>query len=1080
MSSTPIELTEAFLIKVGGWEAIGLARGLLSSGKVLSSNWTPPTLRGVVQSDDTSYRAGLIIKDSINIDNLCTCRASRQWGTICAHSIAVGLHVLKGASPTPAPGSAGPASAQKAGTLPPGNSRPAIRTKDPAKLPRSSPGVPLQVHVLFPPRLDESISKGRIMLVFEGISSRGRGPLNGLLKHGPFQISEITERLLTAAESLCGGDTPGMAQFTLQQLVELLPFLAGHPNTTLGRDTFLRVLTDPISLPLRATLTAEGEIQVAVRSGARPPILLNGPDQCWCFQSSPAELRPLAMSASLRECLVKPLRIPRPQVPNFLLNDWKALEASGNVEANFTQGDFILEPQAPRIHLHLAGGLAQLTGTLQCAYGARILPLGLAPANEAPWVPDPANPKRYGTRDLLAEHNALMRFRQSGFSGPNAQGHWQMVGQDRVLAFFAREYPRMERDWSVTLEERLERSTQNNLERVTPQFSVTPSGEQWFDLGVSYDTSGGERLSQADIQQLLLGNGSKRLRNGKWAIMDTGAVEELQQVLLDCAPRQQLGTEGTTFRMSNAQASFLDTTLSQQGFEIRAPQDWRSRAATQRGETQLSCPDLGPLNSVLRDYQKSGVAWLQFLRANAFGGVLADEMGLGKTVQILAHLAAVQRSKPSPKLPHLVICPTSLVSNWANEAAKFTPELKVLALHGNQRHALLQRIPESDLVITSYGLIRRDFDRYQTYEFDSVILDEAQHIKNRQTQNAQAVKLLRSQRRIVLTGTPLENSVLDLWSLFDFLMPGYLGSAKDFRERYEVPIAREKDKASMDRLARRVRPFLLRRRKSEVAKELPPKIEQVAFCDLTEDQSAVYQQLLSATRQEITDAVGAQGLAKSRMLVLTALLRLRQICCDLRLLKAGEFSSEPAPELAPGEPAQPAEDTLATSGKLQLFAELLDEALDGGHRILVFSQFTSMLSLLRQHLDGRGTPFAYLDGSTSNRQAVVKKFQEDPGIPVFLISLKAGGVGLNLTGADTVIHFDPWWNPAVEDQATDRAHRIGQTRVVTSYKLITRNTVEEKILNLQKRKRELIAAALTGEESFTESLSWDEIQELLG
>jgi SNF2 family DNA or RNA helicase len=435
-------------------------------------------------------------------------------------------------------------------------------------------------------------------------------------------------------------------------------------------------------------------------------------------------------------------------------------------------------------------------------------------------------------------------------------------------------------------------------------------------------------------------------------------------------------------------------------------------------------------------------------------------MGLGKTLQALAFLRFIRQTQAGLG-PALVVCPTSLVFNWVAEAKKFTPELKVLALHGPERHEKFEQIPAHDLIITSYALIRRDAERYRGLEFDTVVLDEAQHIKNRQTQNAQAVKAISSRNRLVLTGTPLENSVLDLWSIFDFLMPGYLGSAKDFRERYEIPITREKSAEAQSRLARRLRPFLLRRLKAEVAPDLPAKLEQVSFCELTADQRSVYQQVIEASRKEVLEAVGAQGLAKSRMVVLSALLRLRQVCCDLRLLK-----------LEGVEPAN-------ASGKSDMFGELLEEVIDGGHRVLVFSQFVSMLTLLKERLGAEGIEYCYLDGSTVDRGAVVERFQGKPEIPVFLISLKAGGVGLNLTGADTVIHFDPWWNPAVEDQATGRSHRIGQTKVVTSYKLIARDTVEEKILTLQNRKREIIEATVGGEEEFAERLSWEEIQELL-
>ncbi|HUR45928.1 MAG TPA: SNF2-related protein, partial [Candidatus Saccharimonadales bacterium] len=735
------------------------------------------------------------------------------------------------------------------------------------------------------------------------------------------------------------------------------------------------------------------------------------------------------------------------------------LEAAGGLEANFKPEDFTLEPQSPRFLLELKGGLAQLSALLQCAYGARIMTTGVTSKDESLWLPDPQVPTRYSTRDYASEQAALGRLLRAGFTGPDSQGRYQLLGQNQVLNFFARLYPKLEKEWTVTMEERLERSTAQNIERVQPKFEITSSGVQWFDLGVVFATQGGEKFSQSEIQRLILsGQSHMRLKNGKTAVIDTGAVEELQEVLLDCSPEQHSGS----YRLKSTQAGFLESTLKQHGWQAQAPAQWRQRAEQQSGEAKLECPPLGTLENVLRPYQKTGVAWLHFLRKNAFGGILADEMGLGKTIETLAYLKTLHEARAGSMIqPSLIICPTSLVFNWVAEAAKFTPEFKVLALNGPQRHALFSEIPNSHLVVTSYALIRRDLERYREIEFDTVVLDEAQHIKNRQTQNAQAVKSVRSIHRLVLTGTPLENSVLDLWSIFDFLMPGYLGSAQDFKERYESPIVKGKDQAAQARLARRLRPFILRRLKSEVAKDLPERIEQVSFCELTEDQRAVYERVIDASRKEVLEAVGAQGLAKSRMVILTALLRLRQICCDLRLLNLENTNAASA------------------SGKLDLFNELLEEVVDGGHRVLVFSQFVSMLQIIKERLDAEEIEHCYLDGSTVNRGEVVNRFQNSPNIPVFLISLKAGGVGLNLTGADTVIHFDPWWNPAVEDQATSRAHRIGQSKVVTSYKLITRNTVEEKILALQTRKKEIIKATLSGEEDLASALTWEEIQDLL-
>ena len=1074
-----VELSEPFFAKVAGWEAMKMARALMATGKVLSSNYTPPLLKGVVQEGTTSYRAGFVIKSDTDLENTCTCRASREWGTMCAHSVAVGLHWLK------------PAGAERQGdreTGRQGDSRPVALSPSPPVISRlrravaGEPGIePLELHVILPPNFADAAGRGKVMLVVEGKWSRGRVPLNAVPKERPYQLGAEDEKLLSRLEEFAG-EPAGMLVLTTKEFAELLPALAEHPRVTLGKATPLRITREPWSPPLRAELQANGEIVLTTRGQGDkgtgglnpqvspspcPPVLL---ESQWAFANH--TLQPVALTKHLLGVLREKITITRQQVPAFLNNDFPRLAASGSLKTNFTLDDFAVEQQPPKFLLHLTGGLAQLAAQLQCKYPSRVITAGAASAGDSPWMPDASAPTRYAMRDLSAEQQALGRLLRAGFSGPDSQGRYQLNGQERVLNFFAREYPRMQKEWSVTLEERLDWSTREKIERIEPRFEITPSGVQWFDFGVSFASSGGEQFSSADVQRLILsGQSHTRLKNGKVAVIDTGAVEELQQFLLDASPTQQHGK----YRLGNVQASFLDSTLTQQGWPVQAPASWRERAKQQSGEAKLECPPLGDLEKVLRPYQKHGVAWMNFLRTNGFGGILADEMGLGKTLQALAFLRGVPGA--TPKMPSLVVCPTSLVFNWVAEAQKFTPQLKVLGLHGATRHKLFDEIPRSDLVVTSYALIRRDLERYQQFEFDTVILDEAQHIKNRATQNAQAVKMIRTQHRLVLTGTPLENSVLDLWSIFDFLMPGYLGSAKDFKERYEVPIARERSAETQARLARRLKPFILRRLKRDVAKDLPAKIEQVTFCELNDEQRALYQQVMEFSRKEVLEAVGAQGVAKSKLVIFTALLRLRQICCDLRLLDVSRKVREGREEETDSaEPLRPSRPLREASGKLEAFDELLQEIVDGGHRVLVFSQFTSMLSLLKEKLNEQEIEFCYLDGSTNNRGEVVEKFQRG-SMPVFLISLKAGGVGLNLTGADTVIHFDPWWNPAVEDQATDRAHRIGQTRVVTSYKLITRGTVEEKILTLQQKKREIIRGTL-GEEQFTEALNWEEIQEL--
>ncbi|HSH94186.1 MAG TPA: SNF2-related protein [Roseimicrobium sp.] len=1056
-----LALTEELLGKIGGWEAVKKARGYVETGQVLSSNWTPPVLKGVVQAGGTSYRAGLVIRSATDVENVCTCRDSREWGTICAHSLGVGLHHIRRER------------LARGETIKPQNPGLAVqppRSSAPAAAPQKKvyqglmlvgerdSGTPLRLHVIFPPNWAGGLAKGRITIHFEGESEGRRAPLSSMSRGTRYFADAGDEALLRYIDQFSEGEVPSLVTLSPAELSDFLMLLAGHPRVTLGRQQKLEVIGNPWRPPIRAQLESNGEIRIKL--GSMPPQaqLVTGTSRSWLVGSTQLQL--LALSNAMQKASGGEIRLKRSEVPMFLSRDWAAWQKEGEIEANFKLEDFVCETAAPKFLLSLAGGLAQLMGQLQCRYGQRIFTVGQASSDDGFWIPDPNDPKRYLMRDAAAEQVALSRLLKCGFSRPDGLGNITVLGEDRVLTFFSREYPKLEKEWQVTLEERLQRSTEKNMERVEPEFKVLASGERWFDLEVNFATSSGESFSAADIQRLLLsGRSHTRLKNGKFALIDTGAVEELQQVLVDCSPEQRDGR----YRMDQRQAGFLQSSLQESGFtKVQAPEKWRQNATSGQGVASMPVPPLGSLETVLRPYQRQGVAWLWFLRSNRFGGVLADEMGLGKTLQTLALLAAAHAATDAKdRQPSLIVCPTTLVFNWQAEAKRFTPQLKVLVLDGPQRTTLFGSIPEYDLVITSYALIRRDVDQYRAVEFDTVVLDEAQHIKNRESQNAQAVKAVRSEHRLVLTGTPMENSVLDLWSIFDFLMPGYLAAAKDFRERYEVPIVRDKDADAQRRLSRRLRPFLLRRLKKDVAKDLPDKIDQVSYCDLTSEQQAAYAGILEASRKQVMEAVGSQGLAKSRMMIFTALLRLRQVCCDLRLLKL------PGP--------QPA----LSSGKLELFEELLEEVIDGGHRALVFSQFVEMLTLLREKLDADGVKYCYLDGSTTDRGAVVQRFQNSNDVPLFLISLKAGGTGLNLTGADTVIHFDPWWNPAVEDQATGRAHRIGQQRVVTSYKLIARGTLEEKMLRLQERKREMAEATLSGDEAIAASLSWEEIQDLL-
>ncbi len=461
----------------------------------------------------------------------------------------------------------------------------------------------------------------------------------------------------------------------------------------------------------------------------------------------------------------------------------------------------------------------------------------------------------------------------------------------------------------------------------------------------------------------------------------------------------------------------------------------------------------------LRPYQAQGVAWLQFLRAASLGGVLADDMGLGKTVQALAHLAIEQAAGRLDR-PALIVCPTSLVPNWTLEAARFAPTLRLLTLHGPARRAQFDAIPRHDIVLTTYPLLTRDHAVLTAQDWHMVVLDEAQMIRNPNAETTRQALRLQARQRICLSGTPLQNHLGELWSLFDFLAPGFLGSAAEFRRRYRTPVERHGDAARQQALARRVRPFLLRRTKDEVAKDLPPKTEITEAVEMEAGQRAIYESVRLAMHAKVRTAIAERGLARSSIIILEALLRMRQACCDPRLLKLAA-----------------AQHGKAGSAKLDRLLEMLATMREEGRSVLLFSQFTAMLALIAERLDKDRVPYVTLTGDTEDRATPVQRFQAGE-VKLFLISLKAGGVGLNLTAADTVIHYDPWWNPAAEDQATDRAHRIGQTRHVFVHRLIALGSIEEKMQALKEKKRALVAAVLDADHGSALHLTEADVEEL--
>ena len=640
-------------------------------------------------------------------------------------------------------------------------------------------------------------------------------------------------------------------------------------------------------------------------------------------------------------------------------------------------------------------------------------------------------------RDPDAEGEALARLQQLGF-----RRRWRYATDTSWHELDAGRVPRAVRDlvsegWQVEAEGRLYRPSGRSRLAVR-------SGIDWFDLHGEVEFGDQSASLPELLKALARGESMVRLGDGSFGVLP----EEWLREVAGIAEFAELADGGVRFRPS--QVGLLDALLAAHPAPDVDAGFARAREALKQFERVEPADPPASFTGALRGYQREGLGWLEFLRAFGFGGCLADDMGLGKTVMVLALLESHRESAGAPSL---VVAPRSVVFNWVREAERFTPKLRVAEYTGAGRESVLDRLGDLDLLVTSYGTMRRDILRLRDVAFAWVVLDESQAIKNAATASAKAARLLQSRHRLALSGTPIENHIGELWSLFEFLNPGMLGS------RGLVPRP-GRSGGDLQILSRALRPFILRRTKQQVASDLPERQEETLWCELDARERRLYDELRAHYRATLLGRIERSGLAKNKMRVLEALLRLRQAACHPGLL----------------DPARAGE----TSTKLETLLPQLEEVREEGHKAIVFSQFTSLLAILRRHLDAAGLPYEYLDGRTRDREARVRRFQEDDDCRLFLISLKAGGLGLNLTAAEYVFLLDPWWNPAAEAQAIDRAHRIGQTRPVFAYRLIARDTVEERILELQRQKRELADALITADESILAGLTREELELLLG
>lgn len=830
------------------------------------------------------------------------------------------------------------------------------------------------------------------------------------------------------------------------------PLFVGEPGEPLGRP--LKVLTEPATPAMRIQRSPEGmAISLELRDGETTLNVGDGQGEIiseeplWVLYDQTLISSEISPSAAVAFLQYNVLDVPEDEVPTFLGEYLGPVAEQIQVIGDGVTWDEIRETPEKRLYL-ADDGQEGLQATLRFGYG----PYELDYEKDAPETSVRVQPgstvlarihRDRETED--AAHQAMGGFRLKRGGAP---GEFALRARVQPVDFLLREVPRLAEAGFVVYGEEALTAARINRSRPTLSFNVS-SGIDWFDVGAV--------VSFGDLKVDLKTVRRAIRRRERFLKLADGSIGVLPEEWLD-RYRRLLGLGEETddgLRFSRQHALLLDQMLADaEGETDEAFQKQRDRLRDFTAIAPVDAPK--GFHGELRPYQKTGYDWLHFLRSYGFGGILADDMGLGKTAEALAFLVSL-RERGETTGPDLIVMPRSLLFNWQREAARFTPSLKVLIHADKDRAEDLSEFDGYDLVLTTYGIMLRDIEALRARRFHYVVLDESQAIKNPLSQTARAARLLRADHRLALTGTPVENTTTELWSQFAFLNPGLLGGLEFFRSEFAGPIERKQNTEAADTLRRIVYPFILRRTKAQVAPELPPRTERVLVVDMEPTQRRMYDKWRDVYRAQVLGLIEGEDMSDARMKILEGLLRLRQICNDPRTIDAKYKGG---------------------SGKFEALLETMETLREEGHKALVFSQFVQMLDLVRRALDQRGIPYAYLDGSTRDRQAQVDAFQANPDLPFFLVSLKAGGVGLNLTAADYVIHIDPWWNPAVEMQATDRTHRIGQDKPVFIYKMITRDSVEEKILDLQARKRALVDQLVGVDSGMLKSLTREDVEAL--
>ena len=1000
----------SFLIELAGGNAFRLAEKLFESHNVKSAEWESPVLKGLVNGGDGIYTPELNLRSIVFAENTCTCAEGRKR-KVCVHALATALHYEALRNEAAQKPVAGEFSARDSEPAPKPENQKISRVRS---IKIGEDGLALRLLIFLPPNLPEAANRAGIVLKLDAAAGREILPLNKLNPRQKYKVASKQVAVLRLIESWCGGKLAGLLQLTKAQVRQLLDAIVGEPIVYWVKKPNAPIDWQDGQLPGVYEYLSELE---SAHETPEPKAVGSGVSSSKRLDGDPSK-RKLRADINLRE------------------------KAKPNLRA-------IAEAKGPKLWATKKGDYPTASGAVASMEGystSRVVVDG-STHYIAIRLPSCENEAVQPLRTIL---------KSEGFLLEPSNRKWWLRDRHKTLNFLAGYWKVLKDEWQAEFTDNFK----TKLKEVEISALQIEAKEEAGKFALAITLS--EQTDDLDLRRALASNKNYvEAVSGAITLLDRSSIEQLHKIERAVSGQADRPFTATfTKRLDTRELYDVEDLLEELCKGWQPPQAWQSRSRALKEVGALEpAPVRRGFDSILRTYQRIGTAWLWHLYRHKLGGILADEMGLGKTLQALALIECIRNQNAhstgtgQDRCPALVVCPASLVENWQRESARFTPNLKALKHHGSKRTKEPIVLEDYDIVITSYGALRQDAELFGLMDWCVVIGDEAQHIKNRRSQNAKTLMSLHAEGRFLLTGTPVENSLDDLFSLFSFLMPGY--------------IHKPTGKLSLDdktwhnqRQTKRAAAYILRRTKAEVAPELPDKIEKFFFCELGSQQQRFYQETLEKTRRDIfnLEKSGAnQG--RVQFAAFTELLRLRQACVDPRIL------DEDFP--------------VKESAKLSAFDEVLDECLDAGSRILVFSSFVTALKLLAQHLKNKDHKFCYLDGSTKNRLAICDQFNQDEGIPVFLISLKAGGTGLNLTGADTVVHYDPWWNPAAEAQATDRAHRIGQTNVVTSIKLIAANTVEEKVLELQARKAEILKELFEESEAVNAKVSLDDIKQLI-